>query len=329
MLKMKLSEFYTQEKFYYSIDGRSVYRDSIKTPRGELYVDDERDLYYKENRSDSPVFLRGDVGEWIYFNDDKIICSSFYSYSPFYSPNICIVDTCGNHIASGVLNEFGFIYTKNNKVIKETPNQEEYIIFELESNSSPVFFNDTSFTTVYYYPHSDFLYTKFYDYNGNYLEAQTKDHFVQMVLRDLIYGFIKHIPIKDGVLDVTDEQMVKYKLLEKLRFETKSTQVNFDLIDHIIGIIQEMGQVNEYAVKGYQIIKKAFNHHGIKENLILPLLNIMTIERSGDFGRRSYKWISITNAKRIDKIAAKSKHEFKDIIYNIELLWENMKIVSI
>lgn len=322
---MKLSEFYKKEKFSFSVDVMEFSRDYIKTENGELYVDEERDLYYRDSSSSSSALLRSDVGEWIYFNDSKIVCSSFYNYSPFDSSYICIVDIRGNHIASGVLNEFGLIYTRNNKVIKETPKQEEHIIFELENNSPQVFFNDDSFTTVHYYPHCDFLYTKFYDYNGKYLEEETRSHFVQMVLRDLIYGFIKHIPIKDGALDLTDEQMVKFKSLEKMRFETNATQINFDLIDQIIEIIREMGYANDYAVRGYQIIKKTFLKHNIEDNLVLPLLNVMAIERSGDFGRRSYKWVSITNAKRIERIAKKTKGDFKDVIYDIEIFWNMMR----
>jgi len=85
-----------------------------------------------------------------------------------------------------------------------------------------------------------------------------------------------------------------------------------------------MGYVNKYSVKGYQIIRKIFIKHGLKDDLVLPLLNVMAIERSGDFGRLSSKWISLTNAKRIEKIAKKSKKEFKKIIYDINLLWEKM-----
>ena len=322
---MKLSEFYTEEKFYYSIDGYSFYRDSIKTPHGELYVDEERDLYYRENSSSHPTLIHSDVGEWLYFNDNKIICSFFYDGGSCDSSYICIIDIRGKHIASGTLNSFGLTYTKDKKVINENSKQEERIILELKNDDLPVFYNDASITMAHYYPYCDFIYTRFYDYNGKYLEAETKSHFVQMFLRDLTYGFIKHIPIKDGVFDLTNEQMNKLQTLEQIRFNTNFTQVNIELVDHIIEIIEEMGYANKYAVKGYQIIKKIFIKHGLKDNLVLPLLNVMAIERSGDFGRRSHKWTSVTNAKRIEQIAKKTKNDFPNIVNDINLLWKYMK----
>ena len=47
---MRLSEFYTNEKFYYIIDGVSFPRTSCKTENGELYVDEENYFNCKYTR---------------------------------------------------------------------------------------------------------------------------------------------------------------------------------------------------------------------------------------------------------------------------------------
>lgn len=130
-MRMRLSEFYTKEKFYYKIDGVRISRDLIKTKNGELYVDEDRNLYYKVNSS-SPTLLHTDVGEWIYFNDNKIICESYHFDDSFGTNYICIVDIYGNIQALGAITQFGFVYSKDNHIIKEDSNQNETVIIELK-----------------------------------------------------------------------------------------------------------------------------------------------------------------------------------------------------
>lgn len=43
---MKLSEFYPNEEFVYTIEGIQFSRDYQKIDNGELYIDEERNLYY-------------------------------------------------------------------------------------------------------------------------------------------------------------------------------------------------------------------------------------------------------------------------------------------
>lgn len=319
---MRLSEFYNEENFHYTIDDILFSRDSQKTENGELYVDEERNLYYRGNSSSSPVLLRTDVGEWFYFNDEKIICSSSDLDNTGNSTYICILDIHGNYIASGTLTQYGLIYSKGNLIVKEDSEQKETIIFELSSDKTPVMYWDESFSIPFYYPYSDFLYNKFYDYNGNYLEDDTKQYFLHMFLRDLICSFIK-CPI--GPSGLTSQQKKTLDKLDKIRFGT--TKVTFDVVDKIIALAEDGNISDRYAVRGYQIIKRLFISHGINDNLVKPLLNIMAISRSGEFGRRSYKWISIVNAKRIETIAKKSRGNFKDIVFDIALLRENMSAI--
>ena len=130
-MRMRLSEFYTKEKFYYKIDGVRISRDLINTKNGELYVDEDRNLYYKENSS-SPTLLRTDVGEWLYFNDNKILCESSNFDDSFVPGYICIVDIYANIQASGAITQFGLVYAKDNHIIKEDSNQNETVIIELK-----------------------------------------------------------------------------------------------------------------------------------------------------------------------------------------------------
>lgn len=320
---MRLSEFYSEENFYYSIDGILFPRYSQKTENGELYIDEERNLYYRDNASASSVLLNTDVGEWIYFNDKKIICSASDLDNIGDAIYICITDICGNPIASGTLTLFGLVYKRDSLIIKEDSNQKENIIFELNNPQTPVMYWDDSFSIPFFYPHSDFLYNKFYDYDGNYLEEKTKRTFIQMFLRELIYSFVS-CPIAPSGL--TSQQKKTLDALEKIRFG--ATKVTFDIVDQIIEIL-ECGNISDkYAVRGYQKLKKVFISHGVNDNLVKPFLNVMIVNRSGEFGRRSSKWISLVNAQRIATIAKNNKESFKNIVADIALLRENMHAIS-
>lgn len=320
---MKLSEFYPNEEFVYTIEGIRFSRDYKKIDSGELYVDEERNLYYKGVSSSSPVLLRTDVGEWIYFNETKIVCSASDLDNSGDAIYICVVDIQGNLIASGSLTQFGLVYTRNGQVIKEDPGQNETVIFELNSPQSPVMYWDDSFSIPYYYPYSDFLYNKFYDYDGNFLEDKTHSAFLQMFLRDLIYSFVK-CPI--GPYGLTLQQKKTLDELDKIRFGT--TKVTFDVVDKIVALAEDGNISDKYAIRGYQIIKRLFISHGIKDNLVNPMLNIMAISRSGEFGRRSHKWISLVNAKRIEIIAKNTRDEFKNIVSDISRLREYMSAIT-
>ena len=325
---MSLSEFYSNEKFYNVIDGVSFTLTSCKTENGELYIDEERNLFYRENTSKSPVLLCGDVGEWIYFNDNKIVCSSYYTDNAWDEIYIRIADIQKNATFPGSLTKHGLVYVKDNKIIKENSKQESAVLFELRSSKTPIMFWDDSFSVPFYYPHSEFLYEKYYDYDGNYLEEKTKEHFLQLFIREFAFAFLKPFPLTGTVAESLSVRQNKiFNELDQIRFGT--TKITYELIDHIVSLTEDMGLSDKYTVKGYQIIKNLFIKHGIKDNLVKPLLNVMTINRSGEFGRISLRWISLTNAKRIEKIAKKSKGDFKNIIYDIELLWENMERILV
>lgn len=310
---MKLSEFYGVEVSY----------NVLKTENGELYLDKQSSLYYRETSASLPVLLRTDVGEWFYLNDEKIICSSSDLDNIGDSIYICILDTFGNTMASGSLTQYGLIYTRDNLIIKEDSKQKETIIFELSSNKTPVMYRDESFSIPFYYPYSDFLYEKYYDYDENYLEHETKQKFLQKFLRELIYSFT-NCPM--GPSGLTGQQKKALDKLDDIRFGT--TKITSDVVDKIISIAEEGNISDKYAVKGYQMIKKLFVLHGINDCLVKPMLNIMAIGRSGEFGRRSHKWISLVNAKRIETIAKKSRGDFKRILFDIVLLRENMSATT-
>jgi len=320
---MKLSEFYSNEEFLYTIESIQFSRDYKKIDSGELYIDEERNLYYKGVSSSSPVLLRTDVGEWIYFNETKIVCSASDLDNSGDAIYICVVDIQGNLIASGSLTQFGLVYARNGQIIREDPNQTETVIFELNSPQSPVMYWDDSFSLPFYYPYSDFLYNKFYDYDGVFLEDKTKNAFLQMFLRDLIYSFV-NCPI--GPSGLTGQQKKALDALDEIRFGT--TKVTYDVVDRIISIAEEGNISDKFAVKGYQMIKKLFVSHGINDCLVKPMLNIMAIGRSGEFGRRSHKWISLVNAKRIKSIAKRSKGNFCNIVTDISLLRKEMRNIA-
>lgn len=324
---MKLSEFYTNEKFYYIINGISFPCTSCKTENGELYVDEERNLFYKENFSKSSVLLCSDVGEWIYFNDNKIVCSLYYIDNAWDEIYVRIVDIQKNATFPGSLTKHGLVYARDNKIIKENSKQEVTVIFELQSSKTPIMFWEDSFSIPFYYPHSKFLYEKYYDYDGNYLEEKTEKHFLRLFIREFAFSFLKPFPLTGTIAESLSVQQSKlFNELDQIRFGTR--KITYDLIERIISLTEEMQLSDNYTVRGYQIIKKVLIENDITDNLVKPLLNIMTINRSGEFGRISLQWISLTNAKRIEKIARKSKAEFKNIIYDIELLWEKMKVVE-
>ena len=320
---MKLSEFYTSHEFYHLIDGLHFPHISCKTENGELYIDEERNLFYKANLSKSSVLLCSDVGEWIYFNDNKIICTASDLDVPYNERYACIVDIHGNIISSGALTQFGLVYTQNDSVVKEDPNQNKKVILKLKNISSPVIFFDDSFAIPAYYPYSNFLYCMFYDYDGEFLEDKTKNSFLAMFKRDLIYSFV-NCPISNTRL--TEQQRNALSKFEEIRFDTST--VTFTTIDTIISLIEQENIVDKYAVRGYRKLKKLLISYEITDELVIPLLNIMVLNRSGEFGRRTIKFVSLVNAKRIELIAKNNKDNFKNIIYDIELIWENMKIIS-
>lgn len=319
---MKLSEFYQDEKFSYNVDGFHFPRIHQKTENGELFLDEDSKLYYKGTSSSSAALLRTDVDEWMYFNDGKIICTASDLDNSFDATYVCIVNIQGDFLASGTLTRFGLVYSRENLIIKEDPEQNETVVFELASSESPVMYWDDSFSIPFYYPYSDFLYNKFYDYDGNFLEDKTKNNFLQMFLRELIYSFV-NCPI--GPSGLTGQQKKALDKLDEVRFGT--TKVTYDVVDKIISIAEEGNISDKYAVKGYKMIKELFILHGINDNLLKPMLNIMAISRSGEFGRRSCKWISIVNAKRIVTIAKNSRDDFKNILFDIGLLRENMSAI--
>lgn len=325
---MRLSEFYTNEIFYHKIDGYLLSRDTCKTENGELYVDEDRRLYYRAASSSSDVLLCHNVGEWIYFNDRKIVCSLHYIDNAWDEICVRIVDIHGETTFFGSLTQHGLVYAKDDEIVKENSKQEVSVVFKLQSSKTPIMFWDDSFSVPFYYPHSKFLYEKYYDYDGNYLEEKTKEHFLQLFIREFAFAFLKPFPLTGTVAESLSVRQNKiFNELDQIRFGT--TKITYELIDHIVSLTEDMGLSDKYTVKGYQIIKNLFIKHGIKDNLVKPLLNVMTINRSGEFGRISLRWISLTNAKRIEKIAKKSKGDFKNIIYDIELLWENMERILV
>jgi len=325
---MRLSEFYSNEKFYNVIDGVSFPLISCKTENGELYIDEERNLFYEDTYSKSSVLLCSDVGEWIYFNDNKIVCSLYYVDNAWDEIYVRIVDIQKNATLPGSLTKYGLVYARDNKIIKETSRQEATVIFELQNPKTPIMFWEDSFSVPFYYPHSKFLYERHYDYDGNYLEEKTKECFLRLFIREFAFAFLKSFPLTGTVAEsLSVRQNEIFNELDQIRFGT--TKITYELIDHIVSLTEDMGLSDKYTVKVYQIIKNLFIKHGIKDNLVKPLLNVMAINRSGEFGRISLRWISLTNAKRIEKIAKKSKGDFKNIIYDIELLWENMERILV
>lgn len=324
---MRLSEFYSNEKFYNVIDGVSFPLTSCKTENGELYIDEERNLFYEETYSKSSVLLCSDVGEWIYINDNKIVCSLYYIDNAWDEIYVRIVDIQKNATLPGSLTKYGLVYARDNKIIKENSKQEATVIFALQNSKTPIMFWEDSFSIPFYYPHSKFLYEKHYDYDGNYLEEKTKECFLRLFIREFAFAFLKPFPLTGTIAESLSVQQSKlFNELDRIRFGT--TKITFELIERIISLTEEMQLSDNYTVRGYQIIKKVLIKNDITDNLVKPLLNIMTINRSGEFGRISLRWISLTNAKRIEKIAKKSKNEFKNIIYDIELLWDKMKTVE-
>lgn len=324
---MKLSEFYTNENFHRTIDGLYFPNVFCKTENGELYVDEERNLFYKKNSCNSSTLLCSDVGEWIYFNDGKIVCLSHYTDKACDEIYVRIIDIHRDATFPGALTQHGLVYARENEIIKENPKQESCVIFKLQNPKTPIMFWEDSFSVPFYYPHSHFLYEKYYDYNGNYLEKKTYEHFLQLFIRELAFAFLKSFPLTGTVAEsLTAQQSKLFDLLDNIRFAT--TKITFQLIDRIVFLSEDMGLADNYAVRGYRIIKNLFIKHGINDNLVKPLLNIMTVNRSGEFGRISTRWISLTNAKHIERIAKKCKGEFKNVIYDIELLWYSMKTIK-
>lgn len=325
---MKLTEFYLNGRQNDGVSEPEIYPDYIKTNNGELYVDEERDLYYKANTSDIEVMLCGDVGEWTYLNDEKIICSPYYLDSVGDATHIRIVDIRGNQKASGTLTQYGLVYRYGNYIIKEDSEQKSKIIFELQNSKNMVDYWDDSFSLVMIYPHSNIIYHKFYDYDGNYLESKTNNQFVYLVWRELNYAFINHqvfwkLLSKDNF---SVQQRNTLDEIEHLMFD--STSITYETLDQIILLLEEIELSDKYAVQGYKRLKDILALHNIKDELEKPLLNIMVLNQSGEFGRRTHKWISLTNARRIEKIAKISRGKFKSIICDIDLLWKNMKAVS-
>lgn len=186
---MKLSDFYTNEKFYYIINGISFPCTSYKTENGESYVDEERNLFYKENSLKSSVLLCSDVGEWIYFNDNKIVCSLYYIDNAWDEIYVRIVDIQKNATFPGSLTKHGLVYARDNKIIKENSKQEVTVIFKLQSSKTPIMFWEDSFSVPFYYPHSKFLNEKYYDYDGNYLEEKRKSIFCDYLSVYLLFHF--------------------------------------------------------------------------------------------------------------------------------------------
>lgn len=325
---MKLTEFYLSREQNGGVPENEIYPDFIKTKNGELYVDEERDLYYKSNNSDADVLLCRDVGEWKYFDDEKIVCASYYMDSVGDASHIRIIDIWGNQKASGVLARLGMVYRMDNYIVKENSEQEIKIILDLQDSQSTIEYWEDSFSVVMSYPHSSIMYHRFYDYDGNYLEPKTNTRFVYLAWMELKYAFINHrvfwaLLSKDAFSvkqrDALDE-------IEQLIFNSAS--ITYEALDRIVFLLEEIGLSDKYAVRGYKRVKDILVSHNINDELEKTLLNIMVLNQSGEFGRENHKWISLTNARRIEKIAKMSDENFKNIIYDIDLLWKNMTAVS-
>ena len=325
--KVKLSEFYSKGQQRCDVTDRELYPDYIKIENGELYVDEERDLYYKSSNSNIDILLCSDVGEWKYFDDQKIVCAPYYLDSVGDANYIRIVDISGNQKASGTLTQFGLVYRADNYIIKENSEQETQIIFDLQGSQNVVEYWDDSFSIVMSYPHSNIMYNKFYDYDGNYLESKTNNQFIYLVWRELKYAFINHrlfseLLSKDSF---SVRQRNTLSEIEHIIFESKS--ITYETLERIISLIEDIGFADKYAVQGYKKIKEILVAHNINNEIVKPLLNIMILNQSGEFGRRTHKWISLMNTRRLEKMAERSQEEFKNIIYDIDLLWEKMKTV--
>ncbi len=322
---MKLSEFYEKEKFYININGFSFYRDYITIEEGELFVDEERRLYYRETPTGGTTLIHTDVGEWIYLNNNKIICSSFYLEDIGEATHIVVVNIKGEIISSGVLTPSGLVYTKNNTLIKEDPFQHFTQIYDLADCKSPIMFYNDAFLIPRYYPHSDFLYCEFFDYNGNFLKEKTSEFFQNIFLQHFIYSFLK---IKDFFEAVrknkfTEEQKKAVDALRMLREQPE--KITYELIGYIIDLCFKTGCADNFAVSGYLKIKKHLINNEIYDNLLKPLLNIMVINQSGDFGRRNTKFVSSTIAKKIIRATKGRTETLYKIIFNIDLLWNCMQ----
>lgn len=150
---------------------------------------------------------------------------------------------------------------------------------------------------------------------------------MRLFIRVFAFSFLKPFPLTGTIAESLSVQQSKlFNELDQIRFGTR--KITYDLIERITSLTEEMQLSDNYTVRGYKIIKKVLIENDITDNLVKPLLNIMPINRSAEFGRISLRWLSLTNAKRKEKIARKSKAEFKNIIYDIELLWEKMKVVE-
>ena len=102
-------------------------------------------------------------------------------------------------------------------------------------------------------------------------------------------------------------------------------KITYELIDYIIDLCFKTGYADNFAVSGYLKIKKHLINNGIYDELLKPLLNIMVINQSGEFGRKNTKFVSSTIAKKIIQAINYKIEEPNVIITNIDLLWEYMK----
>lgn len=322
---MKLSEFYNKEKFYINIDGFSFSRDHIITEYGELFVDEEIRLYYRDASTGITTLIYTDVGEWIYLNDNKIICSPYYSDDMDEATHIVIVDIKGDIVSSGALTPFGLIYTKNTALIKEDSTQHSTEIYDFTNCNTPIMFYNDAFLIPRYYPHSDFLYCEFFDYNGNFLKERTNEFFQNVFLQHFLYSFLKLHDFFEALTKdkLTEEQKKAVHTLYMLREQPK--KITYELIDYIIDLCFKTGYADNFAVSGYLKIKKHLINNGIYDELLKPLLNIMVINQSGEFGRKNTKFVSSTIAKKIIQAIKYKIEEPNVIITNIDLLWEYMK----
>lgn len=320
---MRLSDVYGKDAIYNLISGHYFLKSSQKTNDGELFAEEDK-LLYKDKNGNNRIVAE-DVDEWILRSDLLIL----YQLQFHDEPTFWITNLIGERLGNGIiLKSKELLYTIADKVFLENPSGDKKLIMTLPSDKTPIMFDDDGFYLLQGFPYSDLIYHKCYDKEGNYLSEPTEKAFRQQLMRDLECTFLHWKKLNEATKnsDVPEWKRQIYHSLQELREEPILT---YETIDKIIELATKAELIDEFSVTSYRKIEELLHYVGIENELEVPILNIISLNRTGEYGRISTRFSSYRISEMLFKIYRWVGSEtFKKILYDPDSLNRVMKMAK-
>ena len=288
-----------------------------KTNAGEFFTGDNFDLFFCETGDFTAKKIADSVGEWFCLNEETVIYRDCLDDASFFF----IIDKNGDCLRHGVITEDKhLLYVEGKYVMKEDARGNAYSIIECPRENCFTL-ADKGLIYIQREPcgETDLIYVNIYDYCGNYLEKETREKFIYSLLRDIQFSFyreeIRLKLLKDDFLAIR----ASYKAL--LEFFERCTDISLETIDKIVEFCTEFDLINSHSAYAYKRLKALFLSLGLTDHIEQPVVNVMSLNRCGEFCRGNTKFASVDFVK---KLCALRKHIgdecFRDLLYDHEKL---------